>query len=80
MLADVEAFMGRASKEMAYYNLPETEKPYLAYLNFDSNTILKSDFASNPILSGKTIRRGWVHSGKNAAYSGLGHIEHSHGE
>ncbi len=79
-LADIEAFMARASKEMAYFELPKTEKPYLAFLNFDNNTVLKPDLSSNPILSGKTIRRGWVHSGKNAAYSGLSHIEHSHGE
>ncbi len=79
-LADVEAFMARASKEMAFYKLPETEKPYLAFLNFDGNMFMNTDFVSNPIPSGKTIRRGWIHSGKNAAYSGLSHIEHSHGE
>jgi Xaa-Pro aminopeptidase len=79
-LADVEAFMARASKEMAYRSSPQIQNPQLAFLNYDSSEILNANFAANPVSSGKTIRRGWVHAGKSAAYSGLSHTDHAHGE
>lgn len=79
-LSDVEAFMARASKEMAFNDSRFNSSPTLAVLNLDSNIFLNNDLIFNQPLSGKTIRRGWIHSGKNAALSGLTHIEHSHGE
>lgn len=79
-LADVEAFMQKASKEMAFNDAPKTGKMNLAVLNLDTNIFLNSDFVSNTILSGKTIRRGWISSGKDTANAGLKHIEHAHGE
>ncbi|HEX8290079.1 MAG TPA: aminopeptidase P family protein [Pyrinomonadaceae bacterium] len=79
-LSDVEAFMARATKEMAYTDSRFNSNPMLAVLNLDANTFLNNDLIFNQTLSGKTIRRGWIHSGKNAAHSGLSHLEHSHGE
>ena len=74
-IADIEAFMSKASKEIAYKKLPITEKPYLAFLNSDWKL-----FEANSFLSGKTMRRGWVFSGKETAFSGLNHVGHLHGE
>jgi Xaa-Pro aminopeptidase len=79
-LSDVETFMARSSKEMALNESRIGSKPRLAILNFDTNSFLSNDSVFNQNLSGETIRRGWIHSGKNAAYSGLSHLEHSHGE
>lgn len=58
-IAEIESFMATASKEMAYKNLPITEKPYLAFLNSDWKP-----FEANSFLSGKTMRRGWVFKGE----------------
>ena len=74
-IADIEAFMSKASKEIAYKKLPITEKPHLAFLNSDWKP-----FEANSFLSGKTMRRGWVFSGKETAFSGLNHVGHLHGE
>ena len=79
-LSEVEAFMQSASKEMAFNKLPKIAKPQLAFLNLDANIFLNTDYVSSTILSGKTIRRGWISSGKNTANAGLKHIEHAHGE
>jgi Xaa-Pro aminopeptidase len=79
-LSEVEAFMSRASKEMAFSETRFDSKPQLAVLNFDTNSFLNDDFVFNQNSGGKTIRRGWIHSGKSAAYSGLSHPAHSHGE
>jgi Xaa-Pro aminopeptidase len=82
-LSEVESFMTRASKEMAYNKMSFDSKPSHAVLNFDANLFTDySDmkFIPNPVLGGQTIRRGWIHSGKNAATSGIAHPEHSHAE
>jgi len=79
-ISEIEAFMARASKEMAFNESTLESKPQLAVLNFDTSLFLNDDFLFNQSLSGKTIRRGWINSGKNAAYSGLRHLEHSSGE
>ena len=82
-LSEVESFMARASKEMAFNKISFDSKPSLAVFNFDSNLFINysnMEFTSNPVLSGQTIRRGWIHSGKNAASSGLKHLEHSQTE
>lgn len=78
-IADIEAFMAQASKEMAYKSLPTTENPRLAFLSYDNDLSWKL-FAANNFLSGKTMRRGWVFSGKDTAFSGLNHVGHRHGE
>jgi len=79
-LSEVEAFMSRASKEMAYSEPQFVSKPQLAVFNFDTNSFLNNDFVFNQNFGGTTIRRGWIHAGKSAAYSGLNHPAHSHGE
>ncbi len=79
-LSEVEAFMQRASKEMAFNDAPKPEKINLTVLNLDANIFLNTDYVSNAILSGKTIRRGWISSGKDTANAGLKHIEHAHSE
>jgi Xaa-Pro aminopeptidase len=79
-ISDIEAFMASASKEMAFNQSPKTANPQLAVLNLDANIFLNADYVSNTILSGKTIRRGWISSGKDTANAGLKHTEHAHGE
>jgi len=78
-IADIESFMATASKETAYRSLPITENPQLAFLSYDSDSSWKP-FAATNFLSGKTMRRGWIFSGKNATFSGLNHVGHLHGE
>ncbi|MDQ3087295.1 MAG: hypothetical protein M3Q78_01710, partial [Acidobacteriota bacterium] len=78
-IADIESFMAQASKEIAYKSLPMTEIPQLAFLSYDSDSSWKP-FAATNFLSGKTMRRGWIFSGKNATFSGLNHVGHLHGE
>lgn len=75
--SEVEAFMARASKEMAFHAPATGAKPTLAVLNFGSNLLPTGDLVFNQALSGATIRRGWIHSGKSAANSGSAHLEHS---
>ena len=79
-ISDIEAFMASASKEMAFNESPKTPKMQLAVLNHDTNIFLNTDYVPNTILSGKTIRRGWISSGKDTANAGLKHTEHNHGE
>ena len=78
-IADIEAFMAQASKEMAYKSLPITENPRLAFLSYDSDLSWKP-FEVNNFVRGKTMRRGWVFSGKDTALADLNHVGHLHGE
>jgi Xaa-Pro aminopeptidase len=81
-LEEVEAFMARASKEMVYSRLEREISPTFAVTDYGFN--MTSDqtgllnFAAVP--RGKTVRSGWLWSGKNTALSGLSHADHSHGE
>lgn len=79
-LEEVEAFMARASKEFQFSSLPKAANPQFAAVNLNTNMFLDEEVSSNQILSGKTLRRGWIWSGKDTAYSGLKHLEHSHGD
>jgi Xaa-Pro aminopeptidase len=80
---EIEALMAKASKEMAYSGLPKQTNPVFAKLdnysfavgNFDWNP-----FVSNQIMNGKTVRSGWISTGRATAFSGLSHVEHLHGE
>ena len=77
---EIEAFMAQASKELPY-TARILEKPESIFFNQNAG-ILENNFSlfnSFEIPNGKTVRRGFVWSGKNAAYSGLSHA-HSHGE
>jgi len=79
-ISEIEAFMARASKEMVLTEARYDLKPHLAVLDFDTNLFLNNNFTFNQNSVGKTVHRGWIHSGKNAAYSGLSHLEHVSGE
>ncbi len=77
-ISDIEAFMAQASKEMNYTAANFNQNPTLSTLNF-------SDFSSANLfdwqaIRGKTVRRGWISSGKTIAGSGLSHLDYSHGE
>lgn len=78
-IADIEAFMAQASKEMAYKSLPITENPHPAFLNYESHSSWQP-FTANNFLGGKTMRRGWIFAGKDIAFAGLNHVGHIHGE
>ena len=78
-IADVESFMSQASKEMSYRSLPVIENPRLAFLSYNSDSSW-NEFAANDSLSGKTMRRGWIFSGKDITSSGLNHAGHRHVE
>ncbi len=67
-IADIEAFMAKASKEMAYKKTSPTAKPNFAVIDYDGFNFVS--LPSNKILSGKTIRSGYVSS----SY----HDEHDH--
>lgn len=77
---EIENFIAKASKEV---NVAAIRKN-----DFD-NLIFNQSYGSfenvnlfDPLqkLSGKTIRRGWISSGKATAFSGLNHGGHSHAE
>jgi Xaa-Pro aminopeptidase len=78
-IADIESFMAGAPKNLQYGRLKNESNPSLAAFDFDSNVFVSADFA-NENLSGKTLRRGWISTGKETAFSGLNHSEHAHGE
>jgi Xaa-Pro aminopeptidase len=83
-LEEVEAFMGRASKELVYSSLEKEILPTMATFEYgfaasggENQFGLLNDFA---FPSGKTVRRGWIWSGKETTISGLSHAAHSHEE
>jgi Xaa-Pro aminopeptidase len=79
-IADIEAFMASAPKNLQYGNLQNEAMPSLAAFDFDTNVFVNADFSANTTLSGKTLRRGWISTGKQTALAGLNHADHAHGE
>lgn len=77
-MSDIEEFMARASKEFQFSSLPRGEMPQFALVNFDSGSYFDNNFSEIP--NGKTMRQGWIWTGKNTTLSGLNHVRHSHGE
>ncbi len=73
-IADIESFMKKASKEMAYTRLTPTAKPNFAVIDYNKKFDL-GIFVSNEILSGKTIRSGYVWNAKNTNHAGHDHVE-----
>lgn len=57
-IPEIEAFMAKASKEMAYTRLTPAEKPNFAVIDYDKFNFIS--LPSDEILSGKTIRSGYV--------------------
>ena len=81
-IGEIEALMAKASKEMPYSSLPKQSNPTFAAVdnllvvdNFNWNP-----FAGNEFMNGKTVRRGWISTGRETAFSGLHHGGHLHGE
>ncbi|MDQ3712622.1 MAG: aminopeptidase P family protein [Acidobacteriota bacterium] len=83
-ISEIEQFMAQASKEMNYSRTRSLINPKFAV--FDLNNLFQvEDLSWNPsskieVKSGKTVRRGWISSGRDAAFSGFQPLEHSHGE
>ncbi len=77
-ISDIESFMARASKEFNYSSLPRENNLNFSLVNFNAENYFDIDFSQTP--NGKTVRRGWIWSGKNTTLSGLSHVEHSHGD
>lgn len=79
-ISDIEAFMAQASKEINYTAANFDVQPTLSAINFnDFSSVNLYDWKAET-MNGKTIRRGWISSGKATAESGLAHLEHAHGE
>jgi Xaa-Pro aminopeptidase len=82
---EIEALIAKASKEMSLGSLPKQTNPTFAVLdnynlfggeNFDWNP-----FVAKEIMNGKTIRRGWISTGKQTAFLGSHlHSNDLHGE
>ncbi|MDQ3061875.1 MAG: aminopeptidase P family protein [Acidobacteriota bacterium] len=81
---EIEAFMAQASKEMNYSRTRNIINPKFAI--FDSNNLFQVEDSSwNPsskteVKIGKTVRRGWILSVRDADFSGFHSLGHSHGE
>jgi len=81
---EIESFIAQASKEMNYSQMRNITNPKFSL--FDTNDLFQVEDSSwNPssktkIKSGKTVRRGWILSGRDAAFSGFQPLGHSHRE
>lgn len=71
----VQAFMEKAKVEMQTAEVERILNPTFAVLNNNRLTDLNFQAGLN-YPSGKTIRRGWIWSGKETVYSGLSHTGH----
>jgi len=72
-IADIEAFMAKASKEMAYTRLTPAAKPNFAVIDYDKFNFIS--LPSDEILSGKTIRSGYVWNTNHSNHAGHDHAE-----
>jgi Xaa-Pro aminopeptidase len=84
-IADVEAFMARASKEiLVNAHLERNKNLNPALFGNGENLFLPENqpdiLNSNVFPQGKTARRGWIWAGKQTAQAGLTHVRHSHAE
>jgi Xaa-Pro aminopeptidase len=77
-IADIEAFIAKAPKDLQYGGLPFGANPSLAVVDFDSNLFLNASSESLSNQNGKTIRSGWIFPAKDAA--SFSHTEHADGE
>lgn len=79
-IAEIESFIAKAPKNIQYGGLRQDVNRQFAALDFDRNLFVNSAAVSFSDLSGKTIRRGWISTGKETTLAGLKHFEDSHGE
>ncbi|HEX8366935.1 MAG TPA: aminopeptidase P family protein [Pyrinomonadaceae bacterium] len=80
-IEEIEAFMASASKQMNYSALEREISPALA--TFNGGFSPENQFGllgSFGFPSGKTVRSGWILTGKETANSELNHAGHPHGE
>ena len=79
-ISDIEALMAQASKEVNYTAANYNADPTLSIVNFDDfSSANLFDWKSEP-MNDKTIRRGWISSGKAIADAGSAHLKHLSGE
>ncbi|HEY0458311.1 MAG TPA: aminopeptidase P family protein [Pyrinomonadaceae bacterium] len=79
-LEDIEYFMSKASGDIKIGALKNNENPTLAFTQKHADLLKTAfqttdDFVLSPGESGRTVRSGWVFSGKDAAYTGSSHSE-----
>jgi len=77
-IGEIEALMAKASKEIPYSSLPKQTNPAFAVLdnyNFAAGSFDWHPFAKDEFMNGRTIRRGWISTGKGTAFSGSHHGE-----
>lgn len=79
-ISEIEALMAQASKEMNYTAANFDFQPTLSTINFNDFSSANLFDLKGETMNGKTIRRGWISSGKAIADSGLAHLEHAQGE
>jgi hypothetical protein len=80
-LEEVESFMARASKEMNYSALQREISPTPATFATSVSPENQSGLLGGlGFPSGKTVRSGWIRTGRETANSGLNHAGHSHGD
>lgn len=78
-IAEVEDFMAKAEKEVPLASLKKDLTPAFSLFGLSAGQISQNNFGFL-FPSGVTARQGWVSSGKSAAFSGLSHLDHTHGE
>lgn len=77
-LEEIEAFMASASKQMNYSALEREINPTPAMFGGGVSTENQFGFLGGfGFPSGKTVRRGWIWTGRETAVSGLNHAGHS---
>ena len=82
-IGEIEALMAKASKEFPNNSSLKQTKPTFAALGGHNYAIADLDwnpFARKESIQNKTLRAGWISTGKATAFSGLLHKEHSHGD
>ncbi len=77
---EIEQFMARASKEMNYTAAKFDVQPTFAAIDFADFSSVNLFDLKDKKMSGKTVRHGWISSGKAVADLGLTHLEHAHGD
>ena len=77
-IAAVEAFMAKAEKEVSLAQAEREINPAFAVFGFSQSNLPENKFGF-VFPSGKTVRQGWIWTGKSATLSGLNHV-HLHGE
>ena len=76
-LEDVEYFMAKASNDIKIGALKREENPIRSFTDSTAELLetgFQTDTLFAPLQTGKTVRAGWIFSGKDTAYSALNHL------